>query len=295
MICKDIPIQEFNVQGRRVYVARDDLCAPFPGNNNSKMRGVHRLLKGLDAEAVGVWDTEVSRSGWGVAWLASSLKKRVYVYARPEASTNFFALMAHLHGAKIVTIPASMDSIGWYMARRDIERRGGVMLPLYLRLKETVEEVEEAASKVLSKYDVKTIVVSVGRGTIASGLIRAADEGVSIIGVTHFDFPPNGLAYINEMSGRPNSIRIYPLSYTYGEANLNAPPFPCDLYYDRWAWEWLTLNVDQLKEPILFWNIGGEWHHVTGLYPSFRGDGLVTKELVERWIELRREGFAYEG
>jgi hypothetical protein len=35
-----------------------------------------------------------------------------------------------------------------------------------------------------------------------------------------------------------------------------ACPFPCHKFYDLKAWEWLMENIDKLRPPILFWNIG---------------------------------------
>ena len=34
-------------------------------------------------------------------------------------------------------------------------------------------------------------------------------------------------------------------------------PFPCDAHYDLKAWEVLPSEIDTLRPPILFWNIGG--------------------------------------
>jgi len=289
MIRENIPVHEFKISNKQVFVVRDDLCAPFPGNNNSKVRGIYQFLKNIDSDIIGVLDTGVSRSGWGVAWLGSVLKKKVYAYVPEKYVDGFYRLMTKLHGATIVPIKGNLTRINYNIAKRDVERKGGVMLPLYLKLHETVNEIERVALDVLSKYDVKTIVVQVNSGTIASGIVKAVMNKIKVYGVSHKDLPlSDRYKYIERMSGKRNAITLIRMNYTYGEANYNAPPFPCDLYYDRWAWQWLVENINKLDEPILFWNIGGEWHHETGLYPFFRGDGLTSREEVDAWIESRR-------
>jgi len=289
LVTDDVPVHEYLIEGRQVYVVRDDLCCPFPGNNNSKSRGVYNYIKNLDNDVIGVIDSKVSRAGWGVAWLASKLGKKVYLYIDKGYIDHFFRLMAKLHGAVIVPFTVKRIRIGYYMAKKDVESKGGVMLPLYLKLLNTVSEVYRLASNVLPKYDARTVVISVGSGTIASGIVRAADKCV-VYGICHSDASlVERYRTIELFSGKRKGIELIRMGYTYGEPNYNVvPPFPSDLYYDRWAWQWLVENVGRLKDPIIFWNVGGEWHHETGMHPMFRGDGVTSREEVVRWVEGRR-------
>jgi len=290
-IKNDVPVQEFTILNKQIFIVRDDLCSPFPGNNNSKSRGIYQFLKKIDNDTIGVLDTCFSRGGWGVAWLGSILRKKVYVYVKQKCVNDFFRKMAKLHGGTII----SLNNVGrinynYNIAKKDIINKNGVMLPLYLKLHETVDEIEKVSFNILSKYDIKTIVVSVGSGTIASGIVRSADiSKVKIYGIGHKDLSlKNRYNYIEKMSRKKKGITIIKMNYTYGQPNYDIrPPFPCDLYYDRWAWAWLIENINKLNEPILFWNIGGEWHHETGLFPAFRGDGITSKEEVDKWIENR--------
>jgi hypothetical protein len=285
----DVPVQEYIISNKQVFVVRDDLCSPFPGNNNSKSRGVYAFLKNIDSEVVGVLDTRISRGGWSTAWIGAHLGKKVYIYTNRKYIDHFFRLMAKLHDATIIPIDIYQVQVGYYMMKKEIEKNNGVMLPLYLKLPETSHEVYKVALNVFSRYDVREVVVSVGTGTIASGIVKAIDSNVKVYGISHKNILlKDRYRWIKNLSGKEDGITLIKMNYTYGEANYNVnPPFPCDLYYDRWAWQWLVENISKLREPILFWNIGGEWHHITGLYPSFRGDGLTTREEVDRWIENR--------
>jgi hypothetical protein len=283
-------VEEYVISNKQVFVVRDDLHCQFPGCNNVKARGLFEHLKNIDNEIIGVVDTCVSRAGWCTAWAGSQLNKKVYVYVSQYCADDFFRLMAKLHGANIVTLRANLSSVMYNMAKKHIGRLGGYLLPKYLRLRESIEEMVKVASEVLSKYGPKTVVVLVSSGVMASGILKAAGRDVDVINVTHvtnnFD---ERLRFMRNMTGRQDIILKPMPGYKYGQENYNVrPPFPCDIYYDRWAWQWLVENINSLKEPIAFWNIGGEWHHETGMYPFFRGDGVNNRSEVDRWIESRR-------
>jgi len=231
----------------------------------------------------------VSRAGWGVAWLGATLGKRVYVYTPESCRDDFFRLMAELHGAVVVPLRGNLTRVNYNIAKADVAKRGGAMLPIYLRLRETVEEVERVASDVLSRYDVRTVVVPVGSGTIVSGVARAVDAKVEVHGVTHSSSPlGERLRYIGQSVGRRGLVRLHRYGYTYGDVCYAYTPFPSDIYYDKWAWQWLVENVRHLRDPILFWNVGGEWHAELGMAPPLRGDGVTPLEEVVRWVEGRR-------
>jgi len=283
-------VEEHIVGGKQVFVARDDLCCPFPGCNNAKARGLYEHLKNIDNDVVGVVDTCVSRSGWCAAWVGSQLNKKVYVFVPRWCSDDFFRTMAKLHGASVVPTAVGIYNLMYNSAKRQVEQMGGYMLPKYLRLRESVESVAEVASDVLSKYRPKTVVVPVGRGAMISGVLKSADNNVVVVGVTHeTNNIDDVVKYIRDMTGRHGIALKTVTGYRYGLADYNInPPFPCDLYYDRWAWQWLVEHINQLEEPVVFWNVGGEWHHETGLYPFFRGDGVVDRDGVARWVEGRR-------
>jgi len=140
-------VEEHIVNSKQVFVVRDDLCCPFPGCNNAKARGLYEHLKKIDKEIVGVVDTCVSRAGWCTAWVGSQLNKKVYVYVPQQCAHDFFRLMAKLHGAKVVPLKVNMHAVMYNAAKRQLQMKGGYMLPKYLRLKESIEEIAKVASR----------------------------------------------------------------------------------------------------------------------------------------------------
>jgi len=47
--------------------------------------------------------------------------------------------------------------------------------------------------------------------------------------------------------------------YEYKQTETCNVPFPCCRYYDRKAYKWMIDNLQTLKQPVLFWNIGGDY------------------------------------
>ena len=69
-------VETHRVEGRDVYVVREDLETPFPDCNNSKMRGARALLERAQADgwpAIGTTNTSISRLGWGVSALCAEM------------------------------------------------------------------------------------------------------------------------------------------------------------------------------------------------------------------------------
>jgi len=295
------PVERYEVGEKKVYVKREDLCCPFPGPNNAKARGVYSYMKMFaerGVEKFGVLDTKISRSGWIVAWAGQELGVKVYdfypVY-KDDSGLRFAQKMAKAFGAELVGQRASMQWWRYYQAKAEMQKLGGHMLPDMLRLETSVDEVAAVVKSMNKRYLKGTVVISVGSGIMLAGLMKGLDEkGVypDICAVlvtkgtkkrcekTILQFVPV-LSYMKIWS----KLKLVDPGYEYLEQEVCPTPFPCDLYYDRKAWKWLVSNIDKLKEPILFWNIGGEWDAECGLCNGLRGDGIVTPEQVEEFLK----------
>jgi hypothetical protein len=74
----------------------------------------------------------------------------------------------------------------------------------------------------------------------------------------------NKLKSIEKKSGLNNNgifksgikFNLYDPGWQYTEKATILAPFPCNIFYDCKAWQWLVQNKDKLPKPILFWNIG---------------------------------------
>lgn len=279
---QDTPIDRITIKNKEVYVKREDLACTKPGPPFAKVRGLYPLLKKLKAdgvEIVGYMETTVSMAGWGISYFCEQLGmkavifKPVYKKGGNRHNQDLQDKKWRLFNAKVIDIQATRLSIMFYQAKRILLTKypDAFMLPQGLPFQETITEVSAqiVKDKCYPVWD-GTIVSCVGSGTMAAGILR----GLSLIN-THPDYygifvaPKNkenmynkilGMANINSYGFFPNkltaNVRLSDLDYEYTEVETCDCPFPCNIYYDRKAWKFLIDNIKELKEPILFWNIG---------------------------------------
>jgi hypothetical protein len=132
-------------------------------------------------------------------------------------------------------------------------------------VKETAKQVSLIPKGLLNG----TIVTSVGSGVICSGILQGLidhkdNTTTSITGITVA--PKNVKDMHRKIKGRTTlltfgkkiPLRLFDVGYQYTQTVEMDIPFNCNKYYDRKAWEWLATHKEELKHPIIFWNIGGE-------------------------------------
>jgi len=260
-----------NSSSKIVYVKREDLCAPKGTPPFSKTRGLYKhllFLKSKGIIVVGYVETSISMAGWGVSWLAQELGMKAVifnpVYKVPHPDTdpvlNFHREKWKEFGAEIIGIKAGMAKVNWNICNREM-RNGFVnrysLLPLGLPLRETIDETAEEAKRMSGKY--ASIVVSIGSGTICSGLVKAFEPPVEIYGIMcrKGDLKRKRNKILSSSFSFQNcSLHLIDLGYEYTEKAEIETPFPCNDFYDKKAWKWLTENYYRLNKPVLFWNIG---------------------------------------
>jgi len=275
MIINNTPIEQFNINGKPVYVKREDLCVPPGAPPFSKMRGVWERLTKLKKEGVyvvGYVETSISMAGWGVAWVCKQIGLRAIIFD-PQYRVTPVLLKYHRrkwgeNGADICEIPAGRAKVNYYRCRKYFaERYGnkGVLLPLGLPFEETIEQTAQEWIRTMKKIRPATTIVCVGSGTIMAGLIKGMREISSgkLIGVTsRKDNIQHKIRAVANKAKEPvgglfsKNWKIVESGYDYTDICECKAPFPCHPYYDRKAWQWLVEHYDELEPPVLFWNIG---------------------------------------
>ena len=310
------PIDLVELDGRQIYVIRDDLTSPWPAPNNSKIRGVWRKL--LDLKEQGVkniasQDTRISRCGWGVSYVAKELDMKHYNFYPRQAKGKplpFYQEMSKWLGADMIPLRGNRASIvkvhaNQWLSKNDID---AYYLPIGLSMPEST--LENSASVQDIELDIfnGSLVACVSSGTILSGILHGLIERgdkTNVYGVLTSSFKKREnliLSKVKRAGGNPHAVRMHnrptlreafgqefkgvnleliDLDYGYHQTIPEAPPFPCDLYLDRKAWKFIVDNIDQLEDPIVFWNVGGEWDPHVGLKEGYRGDGKVTMKQIE--------------
>ena len=329
-LLKNTPIERYVVDGKEIYVKREDLATGyFPAPSNAKARGILAHIEekviGKGYEKVAIVPTLISRADWVLSWVvnkkfSNELETVVfYPLYRSKNSNTFSRVMSYCLGAEMRPINACRHSIMEARAMKLIDRKT-YMMPKMLMTSESVFSVGEEAMRIPDRLLNGTIVVSVGSGTMLSGIIfgllRKRVLPKKIVGVLVTKRTPAGLKivrrrimdlinltlfeYIKYKAEKlsfgtdkkklpllfvPPNLELVNSGYNYTDAILDVkPPFPCDQYYDRKAWKWLLEHYDELPKPVLFWNVGGEWDLYNGITDEFVGDGFTSKKTVMQFI-----------
>ena len=269
LIRDNTPVEEYEIRGKTVYVKRDDLCIPSEeAPALAKLRGVYyRLLELKDSgfTRIGVMDTRISKSGWGVAYLAKHIgglevinyypDLKSYGGGIPDNQQNVLKLGGNVHG-----LPGGRTAILYHQAKEDLAKiEHSYMLPLGLVVEESVEAIREEAELLDDKYLGGDVVVCVGSGMTILGLALALENKVNkIYGISAGMSNARQIKRIKGINWVvPQVIKlILPPGVDYYSYDNIKTPFRSSPYYDKKAWRWLRKNLKKLKEPILFWNIG---------------------------------------
>jgi hypothetical protein len=275
-----------------LLVKREDLSCPPPGPPFSKMRGVYAHVQKRVKEGVklfGVLDTFHSQAGHAVAYACRLLEvdcvnyfpmykadiesrdgdKVVLKEYRPPQ------LRAQELGASLFGLPAGRSAVLFHSAKRDIEARGGYMMPNALKLPETVEETAAEVVRTFeladrSQFEVlrsSPWLISASSATIASGVIKGLAQIMPKRPpiLLHMGYSRSAEAvrdYIHKRlapdTGYAPDITIIDEGYAYKDVAKAGPtpPWPCNDHYDLKALRWWLREGRERYERAVFWNIG---------------------------------------
>jgi len=265
----DTPIEHYD----DIDVKREDLCLSTEKDelampSLAKLRGAEvylRKLKENEVYHIGVFDTRVSKAGWGVAGLCNKIGLQCHAYF-PLLKGKQIAhqqVMAGAWKARLIALKGGRTAILYRQAKKDLEKLSqSFMLPLGLVCTETVLEVAKISAK-LPKYG--TIVVSTGTGTIAAGILAGLtkenmpDKVIGISCGMNLTKQRKRICDLLAEVGKGKNESILSLMMAdrgYYEPDNIETPFPAHPYYDKKAWRWLLEHKKLLIKPVLFWNIG---------------------------------------
>lgn len=269
------PWETHELKGVTVHVKREDLCCEPPGPPYSKMRGLELFLrKQVPGTPIGVQDAGFhSRSGWGTAFLCSRLKMPCYVvysvYAH-EGTLEDHPLREYQQNAKdlgahLIPVKAGRATVAYHQGKRkmlELTNGKGIMLPAGLKVSESVEgTAQEVRDHTPDELRRGTWIISISSGTVASGVLAGLrPHQRDIVFICHFGSQKNEArtrAYMVGMIGyQPNALLYIDEGYGYSDALEIDCPFPASPWYERKAWKWLESHINNLAQPVVFWNIG---------------------------------------
>jgi hypothetical protein len=250
-----------------LYVKHEEECCPG-GPNFSKTRGVYAHIKARPEQIIGVLDTSHSQGGWAVARACKILNRKCRLYypvfkGRENEPLKPQQQAAADLGAEMVPLAAGRSVILYHRAKKLLGEEGYFM-PNALKLAESVAETAAEVERTALPSDINAVLISASSGTIAAGVIQGlADAAVACI--VHLGYSRSETEvrrYLSKMAGfaaAGDSAAIIDEGYAYADAAKGAvelPPYPCDRYYDRKAYNWHVLKGRFKYGKTLLWNIG---------------------------------------
>jgi hypothetical protein len=260
-------------------------------------------LRDQGIKIVASLNTRISRLGWGVSWLVRDYDMVHYEFypQTGDGSAPFYQRMSRALGGILVPLKGTHQNAFRVMAKRWLSKHGvkAYVLPVGLADPDVVYENSELVMRLPSDLFEGTVVIPSSSGVIAAGIIygmarrKSSGKAIAVFSSRFTNRREKILLYLAETErkyrklGGLHSIRfdVVVLDRPYGKRETCYTPFPCDVYLDRAPWRWLVENAGRLREPITFWNIGGEWDPMSGLVGKLRGDGLVTPSEVVKFLE----------
>ena len=263
------PVYEYTLNGSQILVKREDLCCPYPGPSFSKIRGVFSHIAKRREDTIGVLDTYHSKAGWAVSYVCKYLGKKAVNYwpkyvADSDDHLRGQQKQAQALGADLISLPAGRSFLLHHAAARHLRENypGSYLMPNALKLSESVtENAEEARRTKLPPFG--TVVISISSGTVAAGVMSGLMENGDYKFILHmgYDRPETAIRkYIGEMGSGHCQFDLINEKYNYKDEAPKGTvvPFPCNAHYDAKTWAWLSKPgvIENLKPPVIFWNIG---------------------------------------
>lgn len=271
MLRFNTPIENY-VEEYGLWVKREDLACPPPGPPFSKTRGVYAHVKSRPEQVIGVLDTFHSQAGHAVARACQVLGKQcINYYPQYKADQGVRSPQARSSalGAELSPLPAGRSCILYHRARKDVEVRGGYMMPNALKLGESVSETAKEVPLDFNYWEdigegprPAWVIIPASSGTIAAGVIRGFGDTTEYIIHLGYSRPESAVRrYVLEASGVPTaSLTIVDEGYAYKDKARPGPTpsWPCNEYYDLKAFRWWIGVRDSggYGGDVLFWNVG---------------------------------------
>lgn len=178
-----------------------------------------------------------------------------YEHEIPYSQGKALQLGAVIHPMRGGRIP-----VLYSYAKKDIENMGGYMIPMGLVLPESVIAVERETHNVPDEALGGCIVILVGSGMMTAGVSKGLSKKVKkIYGISdglNTTKQRNKIMRVLDNEFPDNIILIKPEWANYFSKEEIETPFPSSPFYDKKAWRWMLENLNNLEDPILFWNIG---------------------------------------
>ena len=269
------PLEEYTLKGKKVYVKRDDLV----GNGTTlprwaKIEGIRRILESdyIDKSKP---LTHLSVYGSWTGWVLSVLCKEYgieFISAYPNSKTYPPEILEIIksNGAALYPMKPNMMKLLENKLGGIAKREGWQQLPYAFNHPTYVNYMQSRMKEVLDEHDFDHLVVSIGSGVTASGLIREfltynswqdlVSNRRKVHTITMSSIESTKKILNENKAGDLNNIHIYKSPFEFNDfMDDYQVPFDCNEFWDKKMWYWLEENIQNLEGKILYWNIGGSY------------------------------------
>ena len=262
------PIETYNVNGKSVYVKRDDLMGDGeilpPWGKLSALRNV--LLDVNPTKPLIHLSVYGSWSGWALSQISKELGYEfIMAYHKSKKYPEYMLEKVD----RTLPLKPNMMSILYNKVGSIAREKDYIRLPYAFDHSAYIDTQRKRFREVKEKLDFDHLVVSSGSGVTCLGMLLEHDPFPSL-----FE-PDNKRTFHTVCVSSESSIKKKFSKYQiYDTDNVEIvksefafddkmewydTPFPCNEFWDKKAWYWLEQNISKFDGDILFWNIGGNW------------------------------------
>lgn len=272
----ETPIEKYQLKGKTVHVKRDDLVGD--GTTLPRWAKIEGIRKILESDYIDKSKplTHLSVYGSWTGWVLSVLCKEYgieFISSYPNSKSYPPEILEIIkgNGAKLNPLKPNMMKLLENKLGGIAKKNGWQQLPYAFNHPTYVSYMQDRMKQVLEEEDFDHLVVSIGSGVTASGLIREFLQYSSwqdilknrrqVHTVTMSSIESTKKILNENKAGDLNNIHIYKSDYAFDDFMDDVTEYPFDMneFWERKMWYWLENNVQNLDGKILFWNIGGSY------------------------------------
>jgi len=270
------PIEEYKLKGKTVHVKRDDLVGD--GVNYPRWAKIEGIRKIIESDYIDKSKplTHLSVYGSWTGWTLSKMCKEYgieFISSYPNSKTYPPQILEIIkgNGATLNPMKPNMMKLLENKLGGIAKKNGWQQLPYAFNHPTYINYMQDRMKQVLEKEDFDHLVVSIGSGVTASGLIREFLQykdwkdilkNKRQVHTVTMSYLTSTQKILNEnKAGDLNNIHIYQSEYAFDDFMDEVTEYPFDMneFWERKMWWWLENNIQNLDGKILFWNIGGSY------------------------------------
>jgi len=264
MINENTPIETYLLKGKKVYVKRDDLMGDgITLPKWGKLLGLKRVFEDdfkYSTQPITNLTVYGSWSGWVISHFCKEYGIPYYNgYPNSKKYPKPLLDKVEKNGGKLLPLRPNMFRIVQNKHKSVSKEMGLRVFPFANNHPSFIQSMKERMEDVLKEHSFKHLVVSMGSGVGASGLIQGFLKGDREV----HSITTSTLSSVNKVLKENNisteKVNIYLTPFPFDDEMVDYKvPFDCNQFWDKKMWYWLEENIESLDGDILFWNLGGE-------------------------------------